>query len=73
MSGDNSLNNSNFVIRLKSRDLSLPLKIRNMKSGDKMQVKNMNGRKKISDIFNGVGISCEVHTKSNADGICMLT
>lgn len=49
--GDNSLNNSNFVIRLKSRDLSLPLKIRNMKSGDKMQVKNMNGRKKISDIF----------------------
>lgn len=24
---------------------------------------------KISDIFNGVGISCEVHTKSNADGM----
>jgi tRNA(Ile)-lysidine synthetase-like protein len=29
----------------------LPLKIRSVKAGDKMQVKNLNGNKKISDIF----------------------
>lgn len=29
----------------------MPLKIRPIKKGDKMQVKNLNGSKKLSDIF----------------------
>ena len=36
---------------LNSSEISLPLKIRSVKAGDKMQVKNLNGNKKISDIF----------------------
>lgn len=43
--------NSNFVCRLNSRELKLPLYIRNRKQGDKMEIKGMLGRKKIKDIF----------------------
>ena len=44
-------NNSNYIIYLNSKEIYLPLKIRSKKSGDKIEVKNLNGHKKISDIF----------------------
>ena len=44
-------NNSNYITRLNSKELSLPLFVRNRKEGDKMIVKNMNNAKKIKDIF----------------------
>lgn len=43
--------NSNFTTRLNSKELSLPLFVRVRKSGDKMLVKKLNGKKKIKDIF----------------------
>ena len=42
---------SNYVIRLNSKDISLPIHVRSKMDGDKMEVKNMNGSKKVSDIF----------------------
>lgn len=42
---------NNFVCRLNSRELKLPLYVRNKKIGDRMEVKGMLGRKKIKDIF----------------------
>lgn len=44
-------NNTNSCIYLLSSEVSMPLKIRPIKKGDKMQVKNLNGSKKLSDIF----------------------
>lgn len=41
---------SNYLIRLNSRDISLPIHIRCRKNGDKISLKN-NGTKSISDIF----------------------
>ena len=43
--------NSNFICRLNSNELSLPLIVRNRRTGDKMIIKNLNGSKKIKDIF----------------------
>ena len=43
--------NSNNTIKLNSKDVSLPLYVRNRRDGDKMEVKGLNGSKKISDIF----------------------
>lgn len=51
--------NSNFVIRLNSNDIKLPLHIRNRKNGDKIFVKNMKGSKKINDIFIDLKIPTE--------------
>ena len=42
---------SNNIIRLNSSEIELPLIIRNRKIGDKMVVKNLNGTKKIKDIY----------------------
>ena len=42
--------NSNYVIRLNSNDISLPIIIRSRKDGDKIYVKNL-GFKKIKDIL----------------------
>ena len=42
---------SNYTIRLNSKELSLPLIIRTRQNGDKMEIKNLNGHKKIKDIF----------------------
>ena len=42
---------SNFVIRLNSKEIKLPLYIRTRKIGDKIKVKNLNGTKKISSIL----------------------
>ena len=48
---DETQDNSNNVIKLNSKEISLPLYVRNRKDGDKMEVKGLNGSKKISDIF----------------------
>ena len=42
---------SNFVIHLNSKEISFPLHVRTIKPGDTMNVKNMLGKKKVSDIF----------------------
>ena len=42
---------SNNCIYLLSTDIKLPLKLRTKRNGDKMYIKNLNGSKKISDIF----------------------
>lgn len=42
---------SNFVCRLNSKDIKLPLYVRNKKLGDRMEIKGMLGSKKIKDIF----------------------
>ena len=47
---DNIDSNSNLVIRLDSKDVELPLIIRNKKNEDVVDAKNL-GHKKISDIF----------------------
>ena len=48
--------NSNSFICLLSSEVELPLKIRSIQNGDKIEVKNLNGSKKVSDIF----IDCKV-------------
>lgn len=42
---------TNYVIHLNRNDIKLPFHVRNRRPGDRMKVKNMNGSKKISDIF----------------------
>jgi len=41
----------NYICRLNKDEVKLPLYIRTRKSGDKMDVKNLNGSKKIKEIF----------------------
>lgn len=48
---DESQDYTNYTIRLNSQNIKLPLIIRTRLDGDKMWVKNMNGSKKINDIF----------------------
>ena len=48
--------NSNFVCRLDSSEVVLPLIVRNKREGDKMKIKGLNGSKKVKDIF----IDCKV-------------
>jgi len=43
--------NDNFICRLNSKDVSIPLHVRTRKNGDKMIVKGMMGHKKLNDIF----------------------
>lgn len=42
---------SNYVIKLNTKDIKLPLHIRTKQDGDKIKIKGLNGRKKIKDIF----------------------
>lgn len=42
---------TNYVIHLNSSEIKLPFHVRNKRPGDRMVVKNMNGSKKVSDIF----------------------
>ena len=44
-------NNSNYMTRLSSSELALPLYVRNRKDSDIMGVKGMNHNKKLKDIF----------------------
>lgn len=42
---------SNYLIRLDSKEIKLPLKLRTRKNGDVIEVKNLSGAKKIKDIL----------------------
>ena len=42
---------SNFIIRLNSEEIKLPIIVRTIKEGDKIKIKNLNGTKKVKDIF----------------------
>lgn len=42
---------NNFVTRLSSKEVSLPLYVRTRKNGDKIEIKKMRGSKKVNDIF----------------------
>jgi len=46
-----SKTDGNDILRLNSKDIVLPLRVRTRKNGDKMIVKNMSQHKKVSDIF----------------------
>ena len=50
---------SNYVIRLNKSELSLPLYVRSREDGDFIQVKGLNGSKKIKDIFIDEKVSLE--------------
>ena len=54
---DSVESNSNYVCRLSSKDIKLPIIIRTKKDGDMMEVMNLNGHKKIKDIFIDAKIS----------------
>ncbi len=49
--------NSNFICRLNSKEVKLPLIVRTRRDGEVMSVKNMAGSKKINDIFTDSKIS----------------
>ncbi len=42
---------TNYVIKLNSKDINLPIHIRTRKKGDKIYIKGLNGSKKVKDIF----------------------
>jgi len=48
---EDTTDNSNYICRLNSKEISLPLIVRTRKIGDKMMVKGLNGTQKIKDIF----------------------
>jgi len=43
--------NSNNIIRLNSKDIKLPIHIRNRHDGDKIIIKNLGGSKKVKDVL----------------------
>jgi tRNA(Ile)-lysidine synthase len=52
-------NNSNFMCRLNSKEIALPLIVRTRRMGDRMFVKGLNGSQKVKDIFIDKKISME--------------
>lgn len=48
---DFSDNDNNYTCRLDVNQIKLPLYVRNRRIGDKIAIKNMNGHKKIKDVF----------------------
>ena len=48
---DNIETNGNNICRLNSKNINLPLYLRNKKEGDYIEVLGLNGKKKIKDIF----------------------
>jgi tRNA(Ile)-lysidine synthase len=48
---DKTNNNGNNICRLNSKNIKLPLYIRNKKDGDYIEVLGLNGKRKIKDIF----------------------
>lgn len=57
---DECNNNSNYVTYLNSKDLKMPLIVRTRRDGDKMEVKNLGGSKKIKDILIDEKIAKEI-------------
>jgi tRNA(Ile)-lysidine synthase len=43
--------NGNDILRLNSKDVVLPLRVRSRKNGDRIKVKNMNGTKKVNEVL----------------------
>ena len=50
---------NNYICRLSKDEVEFPIYVRNKKIGDKMYIKNMNGSRKISDIY----IDCKISKK----------
>lgn len=48
---ENISDKSNFTIRLNSKEVKLPLYVRNKRDGDIIEILNLGGKKKIKDIF----------------------
>ncbi len=48
---EKSNDKSNYTAYLNSNDLKLPLYVRNRKDGDRIEIKNLNGHKKVKSIF----------------------
>ena len=48
---DSSNTDGNDILRLKSSDVVLPLRVRTRKNGDRIKVKNMNGTKKVNEVL----------------------
>ena len=42
---------NNYVLRLNSKDIKLPIIVRSRHNGDKIEVKNLGGTKKVKDIL----------------------
>lgn len=68
ISSSSSYESSNYSIALDSNELKMPLKIRSRKDGDFIEILNLNGRKKINDIFIDMKIP-----KSKRDNYPILT
>ena len=56
---DDTDKTDNYVCHLNSKDIKLPLYVRNKKDGDYIEVLNLNGKKKVKDIFIDEKISKE--------------
>ena len=48
---ESSKTDGNDILRLKSSDVVLPLRVRTRRNGDRIKVKNMNGTKKVSEVL----------------------
>lgn len=48
---DDTNSDGNDIMRISSKDVVLPLRVRTRRNGDKMSIKNLNHVKKVSDIF----------------------
>ena len=48
---DSDSSNSNNICRLNSKDIKLPIIVRNRRDGDFIYIKNLKGKKKIKDVF----------------------
>lgn len=48
---ENTSDTSNYVLRLNSKDIILPIIIRSRKDGDRIAIKNLNGSKKVKDVL----------------------
>ncbi|MBR1413142.1 MAG: tRNA lysidine(34) synthetase TilS [Bacilli bacterium] len=48
---DNSEITNNYYCYLNSKDIKLPIFVRNRREGDKVAIKNMNGHQKLKDLF----------------------
>lgn len=65
----NSLENTtNYICALDSSTLSLPLYVRNRLDGDKIEVLNLNGSKKIKDIF--IDEKLDITKRNNYPVLC---
>ena len=48
---DKTDKNGNDILRLRSTDVVLPLRVRTRRNGDRIKVKNMNGTKKVNEVL----------------------